>query len=230
MIVIPTINSFIRVLHALPEVGTVDVYVNDNLAFQNLAYKRVSKYLPIGPGTNRIQVTMAGDPGTTVIDTEIDIPPSEVLTLAITGSLEKVSILPIIQNISPLEPQETRVRFAHLAKDAPGLDVVLNEDPIFNNVGYKQVTDYMAISPGSYNLQVKPAGKEEPLATAEDVVFKTGQAYTIYGVGLVEGSPSLEIIFLEESLPVVKGENEKKEKQPAKSSTSSGIRIVFQYR
>ena len=230
MIVIPTINSFIRILHALPEVGAVDVYVNENLAFQNLKYKRVSKYLPIGPGPNRIQVIMAGDPGTTVIDTEVDIPPSEVLTLALAGSLENVSILPIIQNINPLEPQETRVRFVHLAFDAPGLDVVLNEDTIFNNVEYKQVTDYMTVSPGSYNLQVKPTGKEDTLATAENLVFKTGQAYTIYGVGLVEGSPPLEIIYFEESLPVVNGVNGKKEKKPIQSSNSSGIKIVFQYR
>ena len=55
MIPIPTINSFIRVLHALPGVGSIDVFINEELLGENLAYSNVSRYLPIGPGNNRVQ-------------------------------------------------------------------------------------------------------------------------------------------------------------------------------
>jgi hypothetical protein len=40
----PTINSFLEVLHALPGAGEVDVYINEELLEENLAYKGMSLF------------------------------------------------------------------------------------------------------------------------------------------------------------------------------------------
>lgn len=102
----PTINSFLEVLHALPGAGEVDVYINEELLEENLAYKGMSRFLPIGPGNNRIQVFAAGSKTNPILDTEVELPPSSVITLAIIGMVSEAEVLPILQPVNDINPRE----------------------------------------------------------------------------------------------------------------------------
>lgn len=223
-------------MHALPGISSVDIDIADDITIENLDYKEVSGYFPIGPGNNQVQVYPAGEREQPIISTEVNLPPSEAITLAITGTQSAVDVLPIIQYYQTIDPQESRIRFTHLAPGAPAFDIILLDGNIgFFDVGYTQTTDYISITPGTYSLEVRPAGEEEVILTAENLVFAAGKAYTIYAVGLIEGNPALEIISLEEALPVVEEEqnpvNETEEIQQPEIvvPTRKAIKIKFTY-
>lgn len=63
----PAGRGKIRFVNASPRSAAFDVYANDQVAFQNQAYKKVSPYILLPPGNYDFKVTPAGQ--TTVIST-----------------------------------------------------------------------------------------------------------------------------------------------------------------
>lgn len=228
---LPTINSFIRFLHASPGAPEVDIYTDGNLVVQNLAYNTVSEYLPVGPEITRIQVFPAGETDDPVLDTEYDIPPSERITLAIIGTLPDLSLLPILIGIGTTDNDDSFVRFANLSPDQARFDLSIADGAdLFNDIGYTEVADYDRISPGTYTFQIRMADKDEVLATSEPIKFNPRFAYTIYAIGLLEDEPALEIGFYDDQVPFIGAQVEKKtEFRRTSSSTGKPPKITFIY-
>lgn len=218
----------------MPGVEDIDVYINDDVLAKNLAYKQMSKYLPIGPGKNTIQVFPAGDKTCPIINTEVDLPPSEVITLAATGAAPDFKVLPILQFDITVDPEQVKIRFAQLSSDAPRLDLFVDENKLFTDIEYEQVSDYTIISPETYNVQLRPSTDNDLILAEGNLEFKAGKAYTIYAVGLNDGTPPLEIIYYEEQLPVVNKKQVVKKEIPEAitktlSSGGSSVKIIFRY-
>lgn len=233
MIHIPTINSFVRALHALPGAGDVDVFVNEELLEGNLAYKNVSRYIPIGPGSNRIQVFPSGDRTDPILDMQVDFPPSEAITVALIGQITDAQLLQVLLPFADIGPNEARVRLANLSPDSPELDLFLNDSRVIADVAYKEVTDYSSISPDTYSVQLRPSVNSDLIVARDNLLFRSGRGYTVYAVGLLEGEPALEILSVQDELPVVEEVNTTD--IPAVSvvkpspTVKSGIKIVFKY-
>ena len=188
--------SYVRVLHAVPDAPNVDVYVNGNRVLRDVAFKDVSDYLSLPAGKYHIDVYPAGTSVTTVISKKVKIDPGKIYTLAAVGSLNKMQLLPYIDD--PTVPNgETKVKFIHLSPDAPAVDIaVKGGDVIFPDVSYKQATDYLGLTPMTVNLEARVAGSKNSVLSVPNVKLNPNQAYTIVAVGLANGSPELEAIML----------------------------------
>ncbi len=93
--------------------------------------------------------------------------------------------------------ESARVRFAHFSPNAPAVDITLpNGTVLFRNVPYKAVTDYIRVAPGTYTLQVRPTGSNQVVLTVPDVVINPNDMKTIYAIGLVNDTPGLEAVIL----------------------------------
>ncbi|MGR6835947.1 DUF4397 domain-containing protein [Syntrophomonas erecta] len=237
MISIPTINSFIRFLHASPGTPAVDIYSNGELIFSNLDYKEMSDYLVVGPDTYRIQVFPAGEEGDSspVLDTELVVSASVRLTVPIIGTLPDISLLPLLERFEGLTPNDSIVRFAHLSPNTPQVDVTLPDGTKwFSDVAYTQVTDYRLIISGVYDLQIRPACEEERILTADTFTFGKGNSYTVYAVGLLEEEPALEMIYYEDQIPFLEVEPKKiqpvfPKKKNNSNNANNNIKITFRY-
>lgn len=223
MITLPTINSFIRFFHASPGSPAVDIYTDGNLVFKNVPYKKVSKYLPVGPGEMHIQIFPAGDNTTPLVDTNINIPPSERITIAIIGTFPNISLLPVMLSVAPTNTPQTLVRFAHLSPNTPKLDLIITDDIRITDIEYTQVSDFITINPGTYTLRLRLSGEEEILLTVTDNEFKEGQGYTINALGLLNENPPIEIVSYKDQIPFF--DSEVKEKVVA----NTNFKIVFRY-
>ena len=191
-------KSYIRVLHASPDAPAVDIYANDNLLIKNLGYKQLSKYLPVTPGNYRIQVYPTGQRTKPVLDTKVTAPPNSAYTIAAIGKLADLSLLPIPEMYMPPMPMgdQAYVRFTHLSPNAPAVDITLPDgNKLFDDVSYKETTDYIAVSPDTYTLQVRPAGSDQVVLTVPGVMLMPGMIYTVSAVGLVGETPPLEAIL-----------------------------------
>ncbi|MFC0523280.1 DUF4397 domain-containing protein [Pontibacillus salicampi] len=81
--------------------------------------------------------------------------------------------------------QQSYVRVFHASPNAPNVDVYVNGQPILQNVAYKQVSDYIPVMPGDYQIIITPAGKQEAVLT-KDVSVPANAAVTLAAAGKVE--------------------------------------------
>lgn len=79
------------------------------------------------------------------------------------------------------------VRVAHLASDAPNVDVYVDTTQVLTNVPYQAISAYLPITPGEHRFRVTAAG--QPLASAViDVTapIADGTQYTITALGTLD--------------------------------------------
>ena len=192
-------TSYIRVLHASPNAPAVDVYANDDLIVENLAYKQISPYIPVPSASYNVRVYPTGTMEDSVIDTDVYIPPNTVFNVGAVGNLPDISLYPIQEPNIAQDSDNACVRFIHFSPNAPAVDVKLADGTVvFNNIAYKGVSNYICITPGTYTFTVSPAGGQDIALTVPDVVLDKNTYYTIYAVGLIDGTPNLEAILITE--------------------------------
>lgn len=192
-------NSYIRVFHASPNSPPVDVYINDNLVLRNLKYEEFSEYLTVMPGMYNVKVYPTGEKNNPVINENLTITPKSSYTIAAIGTLPNISLLPIMDPYNPMPRNKTSyVRFVHLSPNAPAVDITLPDSQIlFSDVEYTEQTNFMRVKPGTYTLQVRPAGMEQVVLSIPNVNLNPGKIYTVYAVGLIGEEPALEAIISE---------------------------------
>jgi LPXTG-motif cell wall-anchored protein len=89
---------------------------------------------------------------------------------------------------------EARVRVVHASPDAPAVDIWVNGSVAFSNAPFQGITDYAALEPGSYNVQVSPTGATEPIVIDADLDLATQTDYTVVAVGTLENIEPLVLI------------------------------------
>ncbi len=76
------------------------------------------------------------------------------------------------------------MRFVHLSEDAPEVDLAIKEGPtIFKSVGFKEDTDYVAVQPDTYDLEVCLAGTNTVVLSLQNLELEAGVVYTIFAEG-----------------------------------------------
>lgn len=83
--------------------------------------------------------------------------------------------------------RQAQVRVAHVASDAPNVDVSVNGEPVaaLQNVPYGTISPYLPLPAGSQQVTVYPAGDSSQPVIDTPVDLAAGGTYTIGAVGLV---------------------------------------------
>ncbi|WP_432405456.1 DUF4397 domain-containing protein [Wukongibacter sp. M2B1] len=192
-------DAYIRVLHASPNVPAVDIYANGNLIIENLGYKQLSKYLSVAAGNYNIEIYPTGQRNNPVLDTDLYIPKGTVFNITVIGEAPNISLYPIPEPTTKQNFGRPCIRFVNLSPNAPNVDVTLSDGrEIFTNVGYKNFTDYACIPTGTYTFQISPTGTNDIVVTVPNVNLMPNNYYTIYAVGLADGSPPLQAVVASE--------------------------------
>jgi LPXTG-motif cell wall-anchored protein len=89
---------------------------------------------------------------------------------------------------------EAQVRVAHLAPDAPNVDVYVNGEPVLTDVAYTTISDYLPLPAGTQQVTVYATGDTSTPVIDTPVEVAAGGAYTIAAVGLVaDGSLTAQV-------------------------------------
>ena len=80
---------------------------------------------------------------------------------------------------------QAQVRVAHLAPDAPNVDVYVNGDPVLTDVPYTTVSGYLSLPAGTQQVTVYATGDTTSPVIDVPVKLAAGGAYTVAAVGLV---------------------------------------------
>jgi hypothetical protein len=187
----------LRVFHAVPDAPNVDVYANDTLLIRDLTYGEYTEYLPVPNNDYIITLYEAGTRDNPLVSNMFTVTDDTMATIAAIGTLADISLLSIPDNMAAPSRNNGKVRFVHLSPDAPAVDITLPDGTVLlPDVSYKQMTQYIEVSPGNYTLEVRVAGTDEVALTVPDIDFEEDTLYSIYAIGLAGGTPELEAVLV----------------------------------
>lgn len=184
-------SSLVRVFHAAPQAPNVDVYVNDQMVFSNLAFGDFTRYVYLDEGEYNVSVYLAGQKDRPVINQMVDVPSQQIFTIAATGNLDNLGLLVIPDKVSKSPSQNySSVRVIHLSPNAPGVDILVDGDILFEDISFGEGTDYVDLNPGTYNVNVV-LNTDKSVVLPLKVTLNPDKIYTIYIIG---NPPTLQAV------------------------------------
>ena len=184
-------SSLVRVFHAAPQAPNVDVYVNDQMVFSNLAFGDFTRYVYLDEGEYNVSVYLAGQKDRPVINQMVDVPSQQIFTIAATGNLDNLGLLVIPDKVSKSpSPNYSSMRIIHLSPNAPAVDILVDGDTLFEDISFGEGTDYVDLNPGTYNVNAV-LNTDKSVVLPLKVTLNPDKIYTIYIIG---NPPSLQAV------------------------------------
>ena len=107
-----------------------------------------------------------------------------------TGETNNVASIEaqVIADAPMPEAGKAHVRIVHLSADAPAVDIAPDgAEAIVADLAYPNATGYLALDPGSYDLEIRPAGAMDVAFDIDDVTLDAGTSYTVFAIGSLAG-------------------------------------------
>lgn len=193
-------DACVNIIHASPDAPAVDVYVNGEVALENVEFTQFSGWLALPAGDYHVQVTATGDmPENAVIDTELTIEAGNAYHVAAVGTLDSISAAVIQADLSELQGDTARVQVIHASPDAPAVDVaVAGGDVLVENLAFGAASGYLEVPAGAYDLEVRPTGTMDVALDLPGVELQAGMVYDVIAVGQL-ADESLSVIVVPSS-------------------------------
>ena len=203
--VIPNLSrvSFIRFFNALPDVGPVDIYVNGRLIASNVKYREFTNYYRAAAGLYRIVIYKSGTIINPLSVTRVTITDGNVYTAAISGNENTVNFQLITDSKRQINYNIAYLRFAHLSYGAPSVDIYVDNILRVQDIAYEEVSNYLALAPGSHNIKVRISGTSTVVVEEPELVLNSGNFYTAYIIGNPNTRPGLQIISTVEGISYI---------------------------
>ncbi len=188
--------SYIRLLHASPDIPEVDIYLDDIQVDTNLKYKNFTPYLGVHPGLYSISVFPTGQSTNPALKDSIEVVPDVIYTAAAVGKEPDIRLYVVPDpRVTPLM-NRTRVRFVHLSPTTPPVDISLHEGTeLFSEVGYMDITGYKTLTPGRYTLDIRSSGTDEVVLAVPNVTLRPGRNLSVYAVGMAGRGHPLQVLI-----------------------------------
>lgn len=180
----------VMVVHAAPDASGVDVLIDNTQENTSpLTYRNNTGYFDVETGTRNIKINATGTT-TTLINADAEFDKNDYYSIFAIDSLDNISALVVVDDLSTPRDGEAHVRFLHLAQGAPAVDVAVasSGEVLFDNVAFKEGTGFMSVDAGTYNLDVRLAGTVTVSLVLPTMTFADGKSYTVYARGFLLGT------------------------------------------
>lgn len=191
----------VRVVHASPDAPAVDVYADGAKVLTNVPYMGSSDYLSVPAGPHNFKVFAAGaNPAsdTPVINADATLEVGKDYTVAAIGLVADIKPLVLVDNNAAPAAGKAHVRVVHASPDAPAVDIAVKSGAVLvPNLVFGKDAGPLPVDAGTYDLEIRAAGTTTVALPVNGVALTAGKIYTIFAVGLLNGTPKLE------ALPIV---------------------------
>jgi hypothetical protein len=177
----------VRFIHLSPDAPAVDVTLPENgnakLAL-GVEFGKASDYVEIDAGTFELSVRPAGS-ADQVLGKRETFEAGRVYTLYATGLAGGRPRLSLLKSVDA-RATVARLRVIHASPDAPNVDVYADGQRLLRNVRFRQVSNYLDLLPGQYQLQVVQAGRSlqaGPVVIDAPVTVESGKIYAVAAAG-----------------------------------------------
>jgi len=186
-------KAYVRVVHAAPGAGVVDVYVDGAKLLNDFKFGTVTGYVAVSEGSHRIQVAPDGAPRKdSVIDVTVSLKGGKYYTVAALGTKHSgFSLAAFVDDNSDINTKAI-VRVYHLSPNAGPVDVSVGGTKVISKLTYTHASGYLTVAPGKYTFDVTAvnAGVTVPVK----VDLKADRVYSVFAIGLYQGQPPLQFV------------------------------------
>lgn len=197
-------NALVRVINAAPGAASVDVFADDQKAFEAVSFKNVTPYKEISDTRHTFRVRAAGkDSDQPIAENSEGLAEGKHYTILIMpGNNDKTMVSVINDNITATSGEKAEVRVIHAAPDAGEVDVVDKSanKKLFSGVDFERDTAYMSVDPVKTTLEIRPEGQDKAVLSVPETNFEKGKYYTIVVTGHAKGTPKLQALMIEDQL------------------------------
>lgn len=196
---IPT-TAQVRILHGSPDAPPVDVVVNGVRVFGNLPFGADSPYLTVPVGENEIRIVASGEPedGPAIIEATLPLEGDTRTTIVASGTLESAAPN-IFTDRTRVKGKQAQIRVGHLSADSPNVDIATDgsspKEALFKDVSYQTVSDYLAVKPGEFDLDVREPGTKTVITDLPALSLEKGTNYSAYAIGS-PADDSFQVVLL----------------------------------
>lgn len=81
------------------------------------------------------------------------------------------------------QQMNSKIRVLHAVPNAPAVDVYANDNLIVKNLAYKEISPYIPVPSGNYNIKVYPTGETTNPVIESSVYIPENSIYTIAAIG-----------------------------------------------
>jgi len=198
-------HALVRLIHAIPKGPALDVFADDQKAFDHVTYKEVTAYkeLPDKLRLNFAIRSAGNDKSQPLAENNEMISSGKHYTIvALPDSKGQASLKIVNDDLTPPHSDKAKLRVIHASPDAGKVEVYGRErkEAFFEAVNFQSEAGYKEVDPIMTTLEVRPEGKNNVLLAIPNTTLEAGRIYTIVIAGKTKGGPKLEAITIEDQL------------------------------
>ena len=147
--------TFVRIFHASPNAGIVDVFMDGSKLVSNFQYGTLTDYAPVTPGSHKIQVAVIGTgANAAILSQTLSLQAGVPYTVVALGTQATGFSLQVFADNNGVAGNLAKVRVYHLSSGAGVVNVSEGKSTLISGLPYAQASNYVSIAPGSYTLNV----------------------------------------------------------------------------
>jgi len=116
-----------------------------------------------------------------IIRDSIEITNNELATLSLTG-FDEVSLLFIPEAKNDVNENISKLRVVHLSPNIPEVNIILDNQILFEDVYFREATNYINLPPNIYNVDIELA-QNNRLLRSNRVRINPNGIYSLYMLG-----------------------------------------------
>ncbi len=160
--------SFVRVIHASPDVGTADVFVDGGLLLSSFQFGAVTNYVAVPAGPHKVQIALVGKGiGAAVISETLAVSPGLAYTVAAVGTKATGLSLKVFIDNNLLSAGTAKLRVYQLSPDGGAITVSTQGSTLLSGISYQGASNYLPMSLGAYTFDVTSATHNSTLPMDE---------------------------------------------------------------
>lgn len=191
----PNEQSFIRFLHAAPNLPNVDVYVELLSVAVDVGFSRFTEQSGIVAGTYNLRIVPTDNPVETVplYQTTLSIAGGQSLLLILTGTADALSLITFDETSQPLRSTQSRLNIIHAIPRGPDFTVQKDDRDITSTLSFGGRSEPLILESGLTNLALQ-SGVTRLLDYPITLVGRT--QYTLIVTGRADDLSSITIVPL----------------------------------
>jgi hypothetical protein len=203
-------EAIVRIVHASPDAGTVDLDVGDNgsVDFPNLARFGETGDVGLGlPSGAALQIAIWAAGSRVTAFTTPQLPEGAELFVIATGLLSKKANEPDGFTLLAVAPtgsvgfiKQNPVVFAlHASPDAPGVDIYAGATKLVTDLVFGELSQAIQVPPAAYDLDFKATGQSATAATLTTPPLAAGERYLAIASGFLADNPDFRLLAFGDS-------------------------------
>lgn len=186
-------TAFVRLVHASPDIGIVDVFVDGTKLLSSFQFATVTEYVPLPEGSHRVQLALLGKGVSAAMVTQtINVQSGDVYTVAALGTRASGFSFTIFTDNNVINGNIAELRAYHLSPGTDPVNVNEGQKTVIRALGYAQVSNYVSLSAGQHAFAL--SGSPQHVANTFAVTLKPWTVTSVFVIGVLNGKPGLQFV------------------------------------